>query len=96
MLLIQVLGIFRFLLSKNFCVRFVVSRFSFGGFALVDSFFPHVEGLSESEAEKLYFDYAKSFGDCEAPKDVSAHHGFWELMWATSSYNFLLWYLAEI
>ena len=43
------------------------------------SVFPSVRGLSEKEVEKLYFDYAKSFGDCEAPKDVSAHHGFWEL-----------------
>jgi hypothetical protein len=51
--------------------------------------FPSVRGLSEREVEKLYSVYAKSFGDCEAPKDVSAHHGFWELVGqrrATNSY----------
>ncbi len=43
------------------------------------SVFPTVRGLSEKEVENLYYDYAKSFGDCEAPEDVSAHHGFWWL-----------------
>ncbi len=42
--------------------------------------FPSVKGLSEKEIEELYFDYAKSFGDCEAPQDVSAFHGNWMLV----------------
>lgn len=49
-------------------------------FILSASAFPSTEGLSEKELEKLYFDYAKSYGDCEAPKDISAHHGSWELV----------------
>lgn len=44
------------------------------------SVFPSVKGLSETEIEELYHGYAKFHGDCEAPKDVSAHHGFWELV----------------
>ncbi len=51
--------------------------------------FTSLDGLSQKEIEQLYFDYAKSFGDCEAPKDVSAHHGLWELVGqhpATNSY----------
>ena len=39
-----------------------------------------IRGLSEREVEELYSVYAKSFGDCEAPKEVSAHNGFWELV----------------
>lgn len=39
-----------------------------------------VNGLSNNEVEKLVSDYAKSCGDCEAPKDVSAFHGDWELV----------------
>ena len=46
---------------------------------MIDAF-SSLRGLSESEIEDLYSAYAKSFGDCEAPKDVSAHHGFWELV----------------
>ena len=42
--------------------------------------FPSIRGLSEKEAEELYFVYAKSFGDCEAPKEISARHGDWELV----------------
>jgi hypothetical protein len=42
--------------------------------------FPSIRGLSEKDVEKMYSDYAQSFGDCEAPKDVSAHHGAWELV----------------
>jgi len=51
--------------------------------------FPSIRGLSEREVEELYRVYAKSFGDCEAPKEISAHHGFWELVGqhpATNSY----------
>ena len=36
--------------------------------------------ISFKEAEELYLEYAKSFGDCEAPIDVSARHGDWELV----------------
>ncbi len=39
-----------------------------------------ISGLSESEVEELYHSYAKSFGDCEAPKEVSARHGYWQLV----------------
>ena len=42
--------------------------------------FSPIKGLSEAEVEKLYHAYAKSFGDCEAPVDVNAHHGLWELV----------------
>ena len=51
--------------------------------------FPSIRGLSEREVEELYHVYATSFGDCEAPKEISAHHGFWELVGqrpATNSY----------
>src|SRR3990170_5905864 len=39
-----------------------------------------IRGLSEREVEELYLVYAKSFGDCEAPKEISARHGDWELV----------------
>lgn len=39
-----------------------------------------IRGLSEREVEELYRVYAKSFGDCEAPKEVSARHGDWALV----------------
>ena len=39
-----------------------------------------IRGLSEKEVEERYSDYAKSFGDCEASKEVSARHGEWELV----------------
>ena len=42
--------------------------------------FPSIRGLSEREVEELYFAYAKQNGDCEAPKEISAHHGFWVLV----------------
>lgn len=42
--------------------------------------FVDVSALSNAELEKLASDYAKSFGDCEAPKDVSAFHGDWGLI----------------
>ena len=61
----------------------------FGLFLFFGSVFSSTKGRSEAELEKEYFEYAKSFGDCEAPKDVSAHHGFWELVGqraATNSY----------
>jgi hypothetical protein len=48
-----------------------------------------IKGLSEEDVEELYQDYAKSFGDSEAPIEVSARHGFWELVGqraATNSY----------
>jgi hypothetical protein len=48
-----------------------------------------IRGLSEKEVEELYRVYANSYGDCEAPKEISAHHGFWELVGqrpATNSY----------
>jgi hypothetical protein len=47
---------------------------------LIDLVFPSVRGLSEVDVEKLYQDYAKTYGDSEAPKVISAHHGFWELV----------------
>jgi hypothetical protein len=47
---------------------------------LIDSVFPSIRGLSEKDVEKLYFDYAESFGDCEVSVDISAHHGLWELV----------------
>jgi len=54
---------------------------------LSSSVFPSIVGYSESELEKLYSDYARSFGDCEAPKDVSAHHGKWEVVALRSATN---------
>jgi hypothetical protein len=33
-----------------------------------------------SQAEESYREYAKLHGDCEAPKEISARHGFWELV----------------
>ena len=39
-----------------------------------------IRGLNEKEVKELYDDYAKSFGDCEAPIEVSARHGDWELV----------------
>jgi hypothetical protein len=42
--------------------------------------FSPIRGLSEKEVEELYRDYAKSFGDCEAPVETSARHGSWELV----------------
>ena len=42
--------------------------------------FSSIRGLSEKEVEELYQGYAKSFGDCEAPVEVSACHGFWRLV----------------
>ena len=63
--------------------------FAFLMFICFASVFTSSYGLSPKELEQLYLDYAKSFGDCEAPKDVSAHHGFWELVGqhpATNSY----------
>lgn len=56
---------------------------------MVGSEFVSIRGFSEKEVEALYSDYAKSFGDCEAPKEMSARHGFWELVGhgkVTSSY----------
>jgi len=44
----------------------------------LDSFSP-VKGLSEKEIQVLYNDFASKYGDCEAPKEVSAFHGPWEL-----------------
>jgi hypothetical protein len=40
-----------------------------------DKVFSSIRGLSEKEVEELYHDYAKKFGDCEAPKDASCSHG---------------------
>lgn len=47
---------------------------------VADSVFSPVRGLSESEAEKLYFAYAKSCGDCEAPREFNVRYGIWELV----------------
>lgn len=58
-------------------------------FGFFGSVFVSTSDRSEAELEKLYFEYAKSFGDCEAPKEVSARHGLWELVGqrpATNSY----------
>ncbi len=54
--------------------------FIFGVILGNSAVFPSIKGRSEAELEQLYNDYAKSFGDCEAPKDVSAKHGSWELV----------------
>jgi hypothetical protein len=56
-------------------------------FGVVGSVFPSIRGLSEKEVEELYLVYAKSFGDCEAPKEISAHHGLWELVGQHESTN---------
>lgn len=47
---------------------------------VADNIFPSVQGLSEKALEGLYQVYAKSFGDCDAPKDVSCSHGDWVLV----------------
>lgn len=39
-----------------------------------------IRGLSQKEVEELYRIYAESYGDCEAPKEVSARHGDWTLV----------------
>lgn len=46
-----------------------------------------VLGLSEKEVQALYSDFASKYGDCEAPKEVSARHGFWELVGQHSATN---------
>jgi hypothetical protein len=45
-----------------------------------DAVMSEIRGLSEKEVEELYQVYAKSFGDCEAPKEISAEHGDWRLV----------------
>lgn len=58
------------------------------------SVFTPIKDLSQKELEQLYLDYAKSYGDSEAPKEISAHHGFWELVGqrpATNSYCGTWW-----
>lgn len=42
--------------------------------------FSPMKGLSEQEIEELYNSFASKYGDCEAPKEVSAHHGSWILV----------------
>lgn len=39
-----------------------------------------IRGLTEKEVKELYDSYAKSYGDCEAPTEISARHGDWELV----------------
>lgn len=39
-----------------------------------------INGLTEKEVKELYDCYAKSYGDCDAPVEISARHGEWELV----------------
>ena len=58
------------------------------------------KSLSDKEAQLLYDDYAKRYGDCEAPKDVSAFHGGWELVgqrdaFSSSCGKFKKWLICD-